>query len=337
MSSALALEDDYSATSLDVALATADTQAQAQEPTRTDIPQELLRRPTIAGLIGYALLDWAMIGGFWLGMYFSPAWLYPLWALLVGGRIHSFGVILHDATHMPLRGKSASVRVLEVLSGYPLATTLNAMRYHHLRHHKDSGMDADPYFKRTAKGRPLVFAAIWVRHLILIPFWTLRGLYGSLAFHIPAMRQSYAVVFLQDRSQKNMRNHKEVITCAREEHGQLAFHLAVGAVAYVLPYEVLFFYIIPAAVAGLLAGYRILIEHDYIPTTDRQVSTIIKTTVDHSLGGLGQFIFGPRNIGYHIVHHLHPQVALGALPKVRAWYKGRYASIYPKPYARDSA
>jgi fatty acid desaturase len=28
----------------------------------------------------------------------------------------------------------------------------------------------------------------------------------------------------------------------------------------------------------------------------------------------------PRNIGYHVVHHLYPQAALETLPQLHAWY-----------------
>jgi biopolymer transport protein ExbB/TolQ len=49
-------------------------------------------------------------------------------------------------------------------------------------------------------------------------------------------------------------------------------------------------------------------------------------------GPLGRVLFAPRNIGYHIVHHLHPQVALDALPRLRAWYVKEHGESYPAPY-----
>ena len=107
---------------------------------RRDVPRELLEPATSAGLVWMAPAEWGMIAGLWLAIAISPWWLYPPLALVLAGRFHALGVILHDAAHMPLRRKSAAIRVVEVLCGYPIASTLNAMRYHHLRHHRDSGI-----------------------------------------------------------------------------------------------------------------------------------------------------------------------------------------------------
>jgi hypothetical protein len=54
------------------------------------------------------------------------------------------------------------------------------------------------------------------------------------------------------------------------------------------------------------------------------------TTNDHHLGTLGALGLGPRNIGYHIVHHIHPQVRLGALPRLRAWSASQHPDTYPR-------
>lgn len=305
--------------------------------TRGSVPQALLGKATIARLVGYALVDWAVIAVCWLGLSQSPYWLYPIWVLVIAGRFHSFGVILHDATHMPLRGKSLGVRLVEVLSGYPIATTLNAMRYHHLRHHRDSGMATDPYFKPSVRGRPVIFMLIWLRHVLLVPLWTVRGVFGLFAVAIPGMRNAYARVFLQDKSGKDLTNDPEVLTCAKAELGQVIAHAALFAFTYAHPQTALYYYFVPVTVTGLFAGYRVLREHDYVPTTDRTMKTILATTTDHNLGPLGRLFFAPRNIGYHIVHHLHPQVALENLPRLRAWYVANHPESYPAPFGAKKA
>lgn len=304
---------------------------------RAAVPLELLGKPKMARLVRYALTDWAVIALGWVAMAHSPYWLYPLWALLIAGRFHAFGVILHDLAHMPLRKKTPAVRFVEALSGYPIASTLNAMRYHHLRHHRDSGMPADPYFKPSVRGRPSMFLLIWLRHLLLVPVWTIRGPYGLLAVVFPKMRTSYARIFLQDRSGKDLTNDPEVATCAREELGQVLFQAALFAFTAHDPQTALYFYFAPVTVTGLFAGYRVLREHDYVPTTDRTIATILDTTVDHNLGPVGRIFFAPRNIGYHIVHHLHPQVALENLPRLRAWYVKNHGNRYPAPYGQAKA
>ena len=320
---------------LDRALEVADASAPALA--RSAVPRELLGKATIPRLIRYALSDWAVIALCWLAITRTPYWLYPFWAIVIAGRFHAFGVILHDATHMPLRGKTIGVRLVEVLAGFPIATTLNAMRYHHLRHHRDSGMASDPYFKPTVRGRPIIFVLVWLRHLLLVPFWTIRGPYGLLAVVFPKMRTGYARAFLQDRSGNDLTNDPEVIACAKAELGQVAAHAGLFTFTWFFPLTALYFYFIPVALSGLFAGYRVLREHNYLPASDRTMRTILATTTDHNLGHVGRLFFAPRNIGYHIVHHLHPQVALENLPRLRAYYIARHGDVYPAPYGRERA
>lgn len=324
---------------LDRALEVADHGAPtaSKQLSRSSVPRELLGKPTIPRLVRYALSDWAVIALCWAAILHTPYWLYPLWAILLAGRFHAFGVILHDATHMPLRGKSIGVRAVEVLAGFPIASTLNAMRYHHLRHHRDSGMPSDPYFKSSVRGRPLMFVLVWLRHLLLVPFWTIRGPFGLLAVVFPRMRTPYARAFLQDRSGRDLTGDPEVLACARAELGQVTAHAALFTFTALHPETALYFYFVPVTLSGLFAGYRVLREHNYLPATDRTMTTILATTTDHNLGHVGRLFFAPRNIGYHIVHHLHPQVALENLPRLRAWYSAHHAGSYPAPYGRERA
>lgn len=296
---------------------------------RRDVPRELLEPANEAGLLGMALEEWAMIAAAWVVMAAAPWWwCYPVVALVVAGRLHALGVVLHDATHMPLRRKTAAVRAVEVLCGYPIASTLNAMRYHHLRHHRDSGMHTDPYYKAGRQN------ALWqtlniLRGLALPPFWTIRAIVGAAASVVPRLRNAYAHVFLQDRTSDDLRESPEVVECARAEWGQVAFQALVLALAVLFPSAVLWGYVVPVSIAGLLAARRVLIEHTYERVTNRQIETIIGTTNDNHLGVLGALGLAPRNIGYHIVHHIHPQVRLGALPRLRDWYSQKHPELYP--------
>lgn len=136
---------------------------------RRNAPKQLLVPPTARGLIRMTLEEWLQIGLLWAACLLAPIWMYPIWALLLAGRFHALGVILHDATHMPLRGKPLSLRFVEVLCGYPIASTLNAMRYHHLRHHRETGMATDPYHKPGQKNFSW-WATNLSRGLVLVPF-----------------------------------------------------------------------------------------------------------------------------------------------------------------------
>ena len=72
-----------------------------------------------------------------------------------------------------------------------------------------------------------------------------------------------------------------------------------------------------------------IIEHTYERVADRRIETILATTNDNHLGLVGALGLAPRNIGYHIVHHIHPQVRLEALPRLRDWYLEARPNLYP--------
>ena len=118
---------------------------------KTDVPKEFLVKPHINRLLIHATTDWLLVAVFWTAGLYISSWFYPVIALLIASRYHSFGVILHDATHMPLRKKTFAFRLLEIMAGYPIGSTINAKIYHHLRHHKDSGMHNDPYLKKRGR------------------------------------------------------------------------------------------------------------------------------------------------------------------------------------------
>lgn len=321
------LDTEHLVDNLEYALTSADQSDKRIQ--RSDAPPQLIVSASINRLLRFALEDWACIALFWAGMIYTPPWLYPLWALLIAGRLHAFGVILHDLTHLPLRGKTLKIRLIEILVGYPSISTLNAMRYHHLRHHRDSGMDTDPYYKKGVESNPFLYFLMTVRGVILGPFWCLRGYVGVLALFIPGLRNVYGHIFLQDRSKDDLTHSNEIITCAREEIGQVIAHTAVFVLAWFHFEMVLFFYFIPVIITGLLNAHRVLMEHRYLVARDRNIETIIATTVDHNLDPLGRLFLAPRNIGYHIVHHIHPTVALDRLPALRAWYRKTYPNLYP--------
>jgi fatty acid desaturase len=297
---------------------------------RRAVPRELLQPATAAGLLRISLEECALLAVMWFAMTFVPWWLVPVLWVGIAGRFHALGVVLHDAAHMPLRGKSLTVRLVEVLCGYPMATTINAMRYHHLRHHRDSGMETDPYFKEGEQ------TALWwtlhtLRGALLLPFWTVRAIVGVIAIAVPALRTPYARIFLQDRSGVDLRDSREVYDCARAEIGQLLFQAALVVALIVWPQALVLGYVVPMVLATVLAANRLLREHEYERTSDRRMETIIATTRDHSLGLAGRLLLAPRNIGLHIVHHLHPQVGLTALPMLRAWYLRNHPGVYPDP------
>lgn len=297
-------------------------------PLRAPVPVELLTRATLPGLYRLAAAQWAWMGLCWAGMALVPE-AAPVLALLVAGRLHALGVILHDAIHLPWRHKGPGLRVLELLCGLPVATTLEAMRYHHLRHHRDAGLPSDPY--RRPPASPWRQLAVWLRVCPILPFWVLRGPFGLLAWPLPPLRTRYARLFLQERSGRNLSQDAEVLACARAEAAQVLFHLGVLAAALRWPTAVGLGYGLPFLMASGLCAWRLLAEHTSESVQGRTLRDVLACTSDHGLGLVGRLLTAPLHVGCHVVHHLHPQVSLHHLPRLRDWYLVRYPALYPRP------
>lgn len=289
------------------------------------MPAELLQPPTLPGLLRAALADWLVIAACWGAMALGPRLLWPLWGLFIAGRLHALGVVLHDACHMRRLLPTWQARALDLLAGYPITTTLAAMRYHHLRHHRHPCTPRDPYFKPGASDRLVPAVLGRLRGLILPAAWVVRAYVGCAARVWPGGRRVYAQVFLGDRLATDWRHSLELDRCLRAEAGQALFFAALVPLALAQPQAVLWGYAGPLCLAGLFNAHRVIAEHLHRPLSDHRPATIGASTFTHAGGWINRLWLYPRNIGYHTVHHLHPGVAMGCLPGLDAWYRGNEA------------
>ncbi len=304
---------------------------------RSDVPSALLGKASLPRLTFFAACDWSVIILSALAMQRTSVFFFPVWILLIAGRIHAFGVLIHDLTHAGLKRKSFTVRVFEVLVGYPIGTTIDAMAYHHIRHHQNTLFENDPYFKINKKCTGIRRVILTLKKgPLFIPFWITRSFVGIFATFIPGIRTFYARTFLQDVSGRDLSQSAEVVRCAREDIPIALFHAAVFLLA-VTTFPFLFYcYYAALPVAGTFCIYRLLIEHEYDIQSERSTYALIESTFDHHTHPLERLFIGPRNIGFHCIHHIHPGVGLHHLPALRDWYLAHcppYADRYRVPTA----
>ena len=269
------------------------------------VPGSLLQPAQLGRIALDTLFDWTLILLCVLGMGATPDVLYPLWVVVMAGRLNGLGINAHELCHFPPARRKRGFALLCVLNGYPLGTTVAAMRYHHLRHHRNSRLAVDPYQQPDVRGRPLLFLRRWLGFSLLVPIWVLRSFVGSAAFFFPALRSFYGRVLLQDREDTPFREHPEIQRALARELPLAATWSLVLVWGFRSP-EILWFWGIPVLVAGFFCGYRLLREHIYTEVPDRSLSSLFATTRDHGLGLASRVFLAPRNIGYHIVHHIHP-------------------------------
>ena len=274
--------------------------------------------PQAPRLLLWAFADWCIIIAAWAVMALVDQWpIMLVGTVVVASRLHALGAILHDACHHRRQDQSRLWWLVEGLAGWPIASTIEAMRYHHLRHHALNGTPQDPYYNALHAGKEWKRIALTARGALLPFWWTLRAVIGPVALFVPAVRPLYARAFLQDRSGADLRQHPAVIACARADVFQLIGQLGLIGTAFAAGLPVTGFYLLPWVLAGILNARRVVHEHAWIERDDHSRHGAWDTTLDHDLGILGNAIFYPHNIGLHRIHHRYPGVSFIHLPELR--------------------
>ncbi len=280
--------------------------------------------PSLLHLYKAAFFDYLVIGLCWLLILKFSVYLYPIWSLIIAGRLHAFGVIIHDLSHSNLKKKNVLTRILEISCGYIIGTSVNAMAYHHLRHHSYTLQNNDPYFNLNKKctGMKRLFLTFKKGPFFTL-FWVTRSFFAPFALLFPKARNFYGRFFLQDVSGEDLTYSRELRTCMIEDIPIAVFHsLLLWLTISKVPFLIFGYYFIAPA-AGVLCIYRLLIEHEYEILENKNDYAMMETTFDHHLTFFGKMLVGPHNIGFHCIHHLHPNIGFHALPKVRNWYLER--------------
>ena len=300
-----------------------------------NVPKKLLKKTNIDHLLLDAIIDNIVIFLCCVVYFYSIIFVKLICIVIIISRLHSFGVIVHELTHLPRNIKGLKIRLIEILTAYPIGTTINAMRYHHIRHHKDSGMGKDPYFHHFEhySQKNIFIRSLYIFiGIILVPSWIIRGFFGIFCLFSRRLRIVYARVFMEHKLDINKSDLREVYQCCKEDILQSIYFISLIVVIAVNPSSiehVIYLYLIPICIVGIISYYRLMKEHTYTAVHDRSTDSIMKSTYDHNITGWARFILAPRNIGYHTVHHLHPQVGYRYLPDLRNYYKIMYPDQYP--------
>ena len=303
------------------------------EKFKKNIPEDLLKPTDLNLLILDTLFDYIVIFLSILLYLNSTLILKIISIIIIVSRLHSFGVILHELTHLPMKKKNYKIIILEYLVGYPVGSTLNAMRYHHLRHHKDNGMHNDPYFhhfENYEKNHILIKMINIFIGFILIPSWILRSLIGGWCLLNKNLQIIYAKLFFEHKGELKPSDLDEIRECCKEDIKQASYLIIMFLIIFKIAGLNLIFqlYFIPILITGIVSYYRLMKEHDYTRVYDRKLSTVINITNDHNINNPLSFLLAPRNIGYHVAHHLHPQVGYRNLKKIRDYYLKNNKKIY---------
>lgn len=236
--------------------------------------------------------------------FFHPA-LYVLAVLVLGARQHALGILMHDGAHHRLfRSRLLNEVVSEALLAWPIFLTTAAYRQTHFAHHRHVNTDDDPdlarkrtdawRFPKSRRDLALLLAKDALG--LSLPQWVLMVL--ALSGLIPAAARREAL----------------------HARGRLALRLAyyaaaLGAIASIGAWrELLLYWLVPQWTWFMVIMHvRSIAEHFAVENDD--VLTITRTTYPSLPERL---LVCPKNVSYHLDHHLYPSVPFYRLPELHA-------------------
>ncbi|MBD8063962.1 fatty acid desaturase family protein [Devosia sp. PTR5] len=246
--------------------------------------------------------DWGVIVAAIALSQWAQHWaIYLLAVVIVGGRMHGFGVLLHDFAHYRfLSGrKGLSDWICDNFVAWPILSTVASYRQNHLAHHRYTNTDKDPDWVIKLGKRKFTFPQAWQHAALdLVSYLVVVGSIIDI-FSITARLKAAPKPPLAYRL------------------ARLGYYLVLAALFTVLGIwrEVLLYWFVPYFTAFfLLMHVRSVAEHfgsmDY----------------SHELGGTRSVVpyqweralFAPHHVNYHLEHHLYPSVPFYNLPQLHA-------------------
>lgn len=245
-----------------------------------------------------------------VAVHWSPWYTYPLSVAVIGSRQHALLVLMHEAAHYRLSSiRRVNEWVGDFLAAWPFFVTMARYRSKHLAHHRCTGTITDPN---------------WVSHR------------GDSAWNFPMARHRFAwslastallldfaatVDLLRRVNEVDDRYASAAASQPADAHSPRDWRSVVRPAIYIAVtaaiifsgvwLALLLFWVIPMATyLRVVMRIRAVAEHYGIDPETPQWPATRSTRV----GILGRIFLLPRNIHFHVEHHLFPSVPYYRLP-----------------------
>ncbi len=226
----------------------------------------------------------------------------PVLVMWIGARQHALGILMHDGAHYLLfKNRRLNAIVSELFLAWPLFITMRAYRGDHFAHHRHVNTERDPDLVRKQSS-----ASEW-------EFPTSWGALGALlARDVFGLNTHQQFLELADMSkQKDTARGIDPYAVAR----MLYYVLILSVVIYFRLWSTfLLLWVVPLLTwLKMIMRIRSIAEHFAIEND--HVYTRSRTTLPSLLE---RVFVAPRNINFHLEHHLYPSVPFFRLPQLRA-------------------
>lgn len=293
---------------------------EAQAPSPTVLEPNVVRslselRPVVSS--AHVALEWlSIVAAAVLFERIGNIWFYPLLVAFIGARQHALLVLAHDAAHYRLfRNRALNDWLGEMLLAWPFVLlSMRAYRRNHFPHHRHLMTDRDPDWvrKQTPEWKFPQTRVQLTRMLLAYA----TGI-GFLRFVLVATR-------LPKQPKGGITREEQIFARARVAYLVIAVAIVTALNGW---RPVLLYWLVPYLTWMQLCFHiRSIAEHFAIHGRSgvfAQTRTVLATLFD-------RIFLVPKNVGYHLEHHLYPSVPFYRLPEL-------HRILMSQPSYRDSA
>lgn len=242
----------------------------------------------------HLLAEWGSIGAAaWLCELFWHPLVYVLAVVWIGARLHAIGILAHDGAHFLLyRSRWWNDRICELFCAWPVLMSLQAYRRIHVQHHAHLNTERDPDWVRNRPDRlrsrrgPVellrILAGLSPEQRELSKFFTARepGASRGASGRRNALRVGY-------------------------------YGAVVGAFWLAGRPELLLLYWLVPLLTWFLLTMRLKGIAEHFAVEEADAANVSRTM---HLSFPERLLVAPKNIAYHVEHHLYPSVPFHRLP-----------------------
>ncbi len=270
-----------------------------------DVLQELAKIDVVAAVMAIASEWIAIFIAIAICHHFWHPVLYVLTIMFIGCRQHALAVLQHEAAHYRLLpDKVWNDIVGEIFLAWPILLSNQGFRQYHFLHHRYVGTEKDgnrtQYGTHTLTGE-ITPAWTFPKHKAQLALWMLIRLCG-MAGVIYILRSCYRIL-----TQGSWRYRLLNLVYYASIVG-LVFWLHMGPL-------LLLYWLIPLGTWFVFTNLlRLAGEHSAIESS-HCFYQLTRTTLP---SWFDRIFIVPRNISYHIEHHLYPHIPFYRLPELHA-------------------
>ena len=244
----------------------------------------------------HVALEWlCILGTAWLcERFFSPL-LLAASCVVIGSRLHALGILAHDGAHGLLaKSRRRNDLVVELLLAWPVLLSFDGYRAMHQLHHRELNTARDPDWARNRPDR------LESRRGVVDFLRVLGGLHKE-------QRQMMNMVAAAANPSPRATSRKRL---------RIAIYVVVVALAVAArrPDLLLLYWLLPFATWFVFSmRWKGTAEHFAV---ENQEACNAARTVLPSLPA--RLLLAPKNVHFHIEHHLYPSVPFYRLPALHA-------------------